>query len=151
MKADGVDGLLADVIGKEIAALSRIFYVFKGTVETRWGPIEIRFSDGSAITLDSGADGEGLRVDERWEDAFAEPLSDENRAFVARSGKWTAFDVSNEAPYRLLIGRAIKRIQPRVEPGGKITGARFYTDAGVIQADVVADELFVVVRETVEP
>ena len=31
---------------------------------------------------------------EIWEDPFAEPLSDENRALVEKTGKWIAFDVS---------------------------------------------------------
>ena len=39
-----------------------------------------------------------------------------NREYVAQSGKWTAFDVSDESPYDALIGARVDAIEP-MPPG----------------------------------
>src|SRR5436190_1195550 len=86
---------LAGVVGQRITTIRRIFFVAGGVVERSNGPIEFSFEDGSCLLLESGPDGETLRLSRAsWQDPFLAPLSPENADFVARSGKWTAFCVS---------------------------------------------------------
>lgn len=85
---------LTDVIGSRITRVRRVQYVYRGVPDTDFGPFELTFG-ARVVLLDNASDGEELRVrTEPWEDPFVEPLSEENRAFVETSGKWTAFDVS---------------------------------------------------------
>jgi len=137
---------LAGLIGKRIASIRRLLYVFAGRVESGAGPLEVTFSDGSTVLFNVGPDGESLRIEDGvFLDPFEEPLSPENAEFVRRSGKFTAFDVSAERPYHALIGRAVLDVQPIVGPLNKITGAAINTDAGTIQVTIGADEVLVTV------
>jgi len=71
-----------------IQKVQRILYVYRGSVASEKGPIEIAFSDGYAVLLDAGPHGEALAVKSHaWIDYFAEPLSAEERQFIDRSGK----------------------------------------------------------------
>jgi hypothetical protein len=92
--------------------------------------------------LDAGPDGESLAIRRsRWKDPFAEPLSLENRAFVERSGKWTAFDVSNDPLYRELVGQAVSSVEPLLTQTGKVKGATLFTSGGALRSEVEADDL----------
>jgi hypothetical protein len=120
--------------------------VFAGNTASDRGPIELTFSDSSTALFDVGPDGEALRFEEaRWRDPFTEPLSSENREFVERSGKWTAFDVSGQPPYAALVGQAVLDVQPILTPGGKITGAAMTTYACTIRVVTGADDVVVTV------
>jgi hypothetical protein len=133
---------LTDTVGKVIVGIRRIRYVVSGNIVSTSGPIELVFRDGSAVTLDAGPDGEALAVsDSRWKDPFEEPLSRENRSFVEQSGKWTAFDVSTEPPYREIIGQTVERVKPLLTPAGKVKGATLFTSAGGLRSEVEADDL----------
>jgi hypothetical protein len=135
---------LAETIGKVIAGIRRIRYVVGGQVISPRGAIELTFNEGSTVTLDAGPDGEAMAVrDSRWTDPFEEPLSRANRAFVEQSGKWTAFDVSTEPPYRELIGQTVDRVEPLLSPSGKVRGATIFTPAGTVHIEVEADDLSV--------
>ena len=144
MTAADVRDRLAGLIGKRIASIRRLLYVSAGSVQSEVGPIEIAFSDDSTFLFNIGSDGESLRLDEaQWHDPFEEPLSPENRRFVERSGKVTAFDMSSVRPYDKLIGRTVLDVQPIVGPLNKITGAAVVTDAGMIRVATAADEVLV--------
>jgi hypothetical protein len=144
MTPTGIRDRLAGLIGKRIAFIRRLLYVFAGRVESDIGPVEITFSDGSTFLFNVGPDGESLRIEEgQWRDPFREPLSSENREFVERSGKVTAFDVSAKPPYSPLIGRTVLDVQPIVGPLNKITGTNIITDAGTIRVTIGADEVLV--------
>jgi len=136
---------LASTIGAVIVGIRRIFYVFQGSVNTSVGALELTFADGRAILLDSGADGESLRISTlRWEDPFAAgPLSSENRDFIAKSRKWSAFDVSEEIGHAIFVGSRIEQVIPNSTAGGTITGVTFKTLAGDLRAQVEADDLYV--------
>lgn len=130
--------------GKVISIIRRIWYVLHGEVSSASGPIELSFSDGSAILLDAGPDGETLSVSEQpWRDPFEGQLSQENEMYIRQSGKWTAFDVSGEAPYARLIGRAVEGVEPHLSPDGKPIGVTLRAGNGVLRAEVEADELHV--------
>lgn len=144
MTPEAIRDTLAGLIGKRIASIRRLLYVFAGRVRSDIGPIEVSFSDGSTFLFNVGPDGESLRIEEGlWRDPFQEPLSPENREFVARSGKVTAFDVSAKRPYDALIGRTVLDLQPIVGLLDKITGASIITDARTIRVTIGADEVLV--------
>jgi hypothetical protein len=96
---------LASTLGAVIVGIRRIFYVFQGSVNSSVGALELTFADGGVIVLDSGADGESLVVSTlRWEDPFLEGvMSPVNSDFIAKSGKWSAFDVSEIVGYEAFV------------------------------------------------
>jgi hypothetical protein len=136
---------LSSIVGDVIRSVRRIHYVVRNSPNLAVGALELEFTDGSVLFLDSAGDGESLRVStEAWPDPFAEDrLTPENREYVARSGKWTRFDVSREPLYAHLVGAAVEAIEPIASPSGKIVGAVLRTTAGDIRADVEADDLYV--------
>jgi hypothetical protein len=135
---------LTDVIGSYITRVRRVHYVYRGVPDTDFGPLELTFDGGRVVLLDNAADGETLRVwTEPWEDPFAGPLSEENRAFVETSGKWTAFDISAVGAFAAFIGDVLASVEPVLAGTGKVTGMILRTSGGgVIRVDVEADELF---------
>jgi len=127
-----------------IRRVRRIHYVYNGRPDTDFGPVELTIGERSFL-FENGADGESLRVTETaWADPFAEPLSTENREFVERSGKWTAFDVSTVGRWAKLIGEPLSDVEAITDDGGKTTGVVLRTEhGGVLRLGVMADELFV--------
>jgi hypothetical protein len=125
----------------------RIWYVLGGEILSTAGPLELRFADESAVVLNAGPDGEALAMDtSRWVDPFAPPLSPENEQFVASSGKWTSFDVSDEEPYARVVGGTVDRVDPQMTPEGKLVGIGILAGPTIIRAVVGADELNVEVK-----
>jgi hypothetical protein len=85
---------LADLVGSRITRVRRVHYVYRGVPDTDFGPLELTFWQPVRPVRQRWR-WRTLRVRATaWEDPFAEPLSAENRAFVEKSGKWAAFDVS---------------------------------------------------------
>lgn len=95
--------------------------------------------------LDSGPDGESLVINNtEWRDPFLEIYAPGNDEFVAKSGKRTAFDVSNEPEYRKIIGSKIYRVELVMTSTGKIVGAVFKGGKNALfRVDVESDELHV--------
>jgi hypothetical protein len=138
---------LVNLVGRVVIAIRRIFYEVRGVVNRSNGPIEFAFRDGGYLVLDAGADGYTLAAfSERWHDPFSGSLSAENAAFVEKSGKWTAFDVSAEAPYAALIGRAIRHVEFVCDEDEKLIGVEISFETVTIRAIVGADELLVEFR-----
>jgi hypothetical protein len=136
--------ILASLLGQRIAELRRILYVSPGNICGNVGPIQIALAGGSVVLLDSASDGEALSVKCRpWIDYFADPLSEENREFVARSGKWTSFDVTHELPYSKIVGETIKCAEPVKTPDGKVIGVAIKTDASTLRVEIEADDVVV--------
>lgn len=136
--------MIADVLrahGRTIVRLDRIHYSFKGELDTVNGPLEVELDDGVVLLLDSAPDGETVRVElGRWEDAFAEPLSAENREFVATSGKWTRVPVSDQAPYSELIGARVLAVGGLLDVHGAMAGCAFETERQTLWFIVTFDE-----------
>lgn len=125
-----------------VTRVRRIFYVFGDEVDRDYGPVELTFSDGTAVVFDAGADGEALAVRRgEWHDPFAEPLSEANRRFVRDHGKWTAFDVSAEAPPNLLIGKTLTRHDEFRTENGKLTGVTLHSPDVHLTIQAQADEV----------
>lgn len=108
-----------------------------------FGPIELTLGE-QVFTFDNEPDGESLRITElAWIDPFAEPLTTENREFVERSGKWTAFDVSADSSWAGLLGEVLSEVEPIMNSAHKLTGVILRTErGGVVRLGVMADELF---------
>jgi len=125
-----------------VTRVRRVFYVFGDEVDRDSGPVELTFSDGTAVLFDAGADGEALAVRcGEWDDPFAEPLSEENRAFVRDHGKWTAFDVTTEDPPARLVGNPITAYDETRTAAGKLTGVTLHSPAVRLSIETRADEL----------
>jgi hypothetical protein len=135
---------LIDAVGTPIRRARRIHYVYNGRPDTDFGPVELTIGERHFL-FDNEADGESLRVTETtWADPFPEPLRTENREFVQRSGKWTAFDVSSVGGWAKLIGEPLSDVEAITDDGGKTTGIVLRTEhGGALRLGVMADELFV--------
>jgi hypothetical protein len=134
---------LIRAVGTPIRRVRRMHYVFNDQPDTDFGPIELTLGE-QPFLFDNEPDGESLRItDAAWIDPFAEPLSAENREFVARSGKWTALDVSTAKAWAGLIGEVLSEVEPIMDSAHKMTGIILRTEhGGVLRLGVMADELF---------
>ncbi len=84
------------------------------------------------MVLAGGGDGQSLRWQlGHWLDPFAEPLSDENRAFVVLSGKWEAVDVAEWPGYSRIIGQPITSVEA-ITPGSGLTDAVFRAEPDLV-------------------
>jgi hypothetical protein len=128
--------------GAVIASIRRLHHVYLDAIDRGKGPIEFTFSDGRVLRLDAGPDGEALAIFTRpWVDPFQSP---ENAEFVARSGKWTEFDVSADSPYSGLILSPVTDFVPIRSPSGKLVGVVVVTLAGSLKIETHgADEIWV--------
>ncbi|SKA95685.1 hypothetical protein SAMN06295879_2061 [Agreia bicolorata] len=125
--------------------MKRIFYVFKGSVDSGVGPLQIEFADG-AVLFDAGGDGETLKVSGvRWIDPFLaeDPPSEVNKAYVDKYGKWTAFDVVGSPEYRQFLEGVIQGVVPRKTLDGRLTGVVLQTTKGDMSVMAEWDELVV--------
>jgi hypothetical protein len=132
-------------IGKRIVRIRRIFYELEGVVERHEGPVELSFADGEMVWFDVGPDGESLAVlNGCWVDHFAPPLSPENEEYIRTHGKYSAFDVGEEAGYRDLVNENIADVRRLVEERrSKIVGLVIIFSVGQLRIEVEADDLYV--------
>jgi hypothetical protein len=144
MKDQDILAVLSELPGHVIAKVQRILYVLRGTVTAENGPVEITFTDGLTVLMDAAPDGEALTVkSSAWTDYFAEPTSTENREFVERSGKWTAFDVSEQLPYSLLVTEEVGEVISVRTLDNRVKGATIKTAHCAIHIEIEADEVSV--------
>lgn len=136
---------LKSAVGRQIQKIARVQYVVRGELwPDESGPIEFEFADKSILLVETGPDEYSLRVQyERWNDPFEDPLDGVNRAFVAKSGKWTRFDVSGDPLYENLIGAVITDVALVQDPNGVVTGALVSAGEHVIRVDVGANDIIV--------
>ncbi|WP_336085537.1 hypothetical protein [Nocardia sp. SSK8] len=137
-------GALNAAVDATIIAVRRMFYVLGTDIDRSEGPIEFTFHDGSTLLLDAGLDGEELRIGVApWRDPF-EPLVDPvNIEYVAASGKYTAFDVTDEDPYVVLTGARVEAVSVISLADGRPRAATLYLTGGMVKVETVADELLV--------
>jgi hypothetical protein len=140
----GVSGIdLAKYVGATVARVSRLRYQVGDDVEAaNDGSIEITFGSGAVLLCEAGADGETVRIEDKpWVDPFAGPLSPENEEYVATSGKWTKFDVSEESPFTDLVGRKVSDVAPVDGGTGKRYGLVVNVSGYLLAVYTMADEL----------
>jgi hypothetical protein len=134
---------LAPMLGQRISGFRRLTFVFDDEVVNE-GALEIVVESGATYNLDSGSDGESLAISlDAWRDPFAEPLSDENRLFIAESGRWIARVIAAEDVLGHLIGARVLHLTPHLSPDGRVIGVALETSSGYLNADVDSDELIV--------
>ncbi|HEY3689576.1 MAG TPA: hypothetical protein VGL46_04655 [Pseudonocardiaceae bacterium] len=110
-------------LGDTLAGVRRIHHTAGETVERSVGAVEFRFESGRVLFMDSGPDGESLRMSaEEWVDPFEGNMTPENVEFVRQSGKLTAFDMSNEEPFASLIGTKVVDLAPMMALSDKVIG-----------------------------
>jgi hypothetical protein len=143
MSDDGVVESLKSAVGQPVRRVRRIHYTFDGVADTDFGPVELTVGK-RVFLIDNASDGDSLRVlAEEWHDPFAEPMSPENREFVAKSGKWTAYDVSGDPEFAAFTGDLLQSVEPFSNSDGKVTGVALRTaGGGTVRLDVIADELY---------
>ena len=64
-----------------------------------------------------------------------------NRDYVARSGKWTVFDVTGEAPYSLVVGQVVEGIDLVRNESSSLSGFIVLTKAVALRIENVGDEI----------
>jgi hypothetical protein len=135
-----------EMVGRQITGVRRLHYVFQGEVNASDGAIELAFSDGSVVMCEAAADWTIEFHDAAWMEPFAEPLTDEDRVYLERYGRWSAYDVTAQAPYSWLIGETILQVIPQFNDLLELTGMLVRTQAAILDLQVWAGELRAFVR-----
>jgi hypothetical protein len=136
-----------ELVGREIARIRRLHYTFRGDANTSDGPIELTFSDGAVVMFDAAADWTLECFGAAWVDPLPEPLSRLDRAYVDRYGSWYAYDVTEGAPYRWLVGATVRQTIPQLNELLELTGMLIRTDGAVLDLQIWAGELRSFVRQ----
>jgi hypothetical protein len=134
------------LIGREIKLVRRIHYLFEGETNVSDGAIELTFTDESVLLCDSAADWTLEFFGAAWVDPFGASLSESDRAYVDHYGRWCAYDVTNQAPYSLLVGGTIRQAIPQFNELLERTGLLVRTDDTVLDLQMWAGELRAFVR-----
>ena len=95
---------------------------------------------GDVVVLDVASDWTLTARPGPWVDHFAEPLTEDNREFVRRHGKWSAVDLSPELA-EALIGARIESASLIHNEMDEVDGVRFVTPAAIIVARQWGSEL----------
>lgn len=133
--------ILKSSVGKTIKSSSRVFYAYKGQVDTSEGPLQIEFTDDSIILLRVAGDGETFIAEkEHWKDPFEGKLDEENLEFIEKSGKAALFDVSNSEPYLALVNSVIEQCYPIIDQFNNICGVQVQTSSTMFNFVIQADE-----------
>jgi hypothetical protein len=135
-----------ELVGRQIARVRRLHYMFQGEANASDGPIELTFSDGSVVMCDAAADWTLEFFGAAWVDPLHEPLSESDRFYVERYGRWAAFDVTEQVPYSWLIGRKVRQAIPQFNELLELTGLVVRTDDSILDLQMWAGELRAFVR-----
>lgn len=132
--------LLDSVIGRVLIRTARVLFVHGDSIGSE-GPIELDFGDG-VLVFRCGGDGQRLEVSSGpWVDPFGEPLSDENRAWVADHGAWRRFERLTPE-LAALEGHQLSAVEVLELQGGSPMGVVLdFGIAGSLRVEAVADEL----------
>lgn len=135
-----------ELVGREIARVRRLHYVFQGEVNASDGPIELTFSDGSVVMCDAAADWTLEFFGAAWVDPIREPLNESNRAYVERYGRWAAYDLTEQVPYSWLVGQTVRQAIPQFNDLLELSGLLVRTDDSILDLQMWAGELRALVR-----
>jgi hypothetical protein len=135
-----------ELVGRAVTRIRRLNYVFQGETNTVDGAIELTFSDGSVVMCDSAPDWTLEFFGAAWVDPLREPLNETDRAYVDRYGRWTASDVTGQAPYSWLIGKPVRQSIPQVNDLLEMTGLLIRTEDAILDIQQWAGELRAFVR-----
>ena len=137
---------IPELMGRTITRIRRLHYIFQDEANTTDGPIELTFDDGGVVMCDASADWSLAFYLSPWIDPLCEPLSETDQGYVDRYGRWCAFDVTEQAPYRLLAGALVVQVLSQLNDLLELTGLVIRTDVGVLDLQMWAGELRAFVR-----
>ena len=142
-QAVSISATMESLVGRALIGIRRMRYIVHEEVYSDRGPLELTFEGALPLVFDTAGNGQDLRVKRgAWRDPFAEPLSQENRDWVAKAGKWQAFDVSAEWPFSALIGRPLSAVRATAGPSAAPEIGGLVLTIGVdLLIEVGADEL----------
>lgn len=135
-----------EMVGREIARVRRLHYVFQGEVNSSDGPIELTFSDGSVVMCDAAADWTLEFFGAAWVDPLPDPLNESDRGYVERYGKWVAYELTEQTPYSWVVGRTVRQAIPQFNELLELTGLLVRTDDSILDLQMWAGELRAFVR-----
>lgn len=132
--------------GKRIRAIHLLTYSYQN--ETNWEntPLQMTFEDDSVIFLRQAGDGETFSISkEAWQDPFAGSLSEEDKQFIQKHGKWELRDMSLQEPFTCLINETVDEVEPIRNEYGKLSGVILnFTEAkGELKFEIAWDECHV--------
>ncbi|MDT8913752.1 hypothetical protein [Amycolatopsis sp. PS_44_ISF1] len=131
-------------LGDTLAGVRRIHHALSETVERSVGAVEFRFESGRVLFMDSGPDGESIRMSaEAWVDPFEGAMTPENVEFVKESGKLTAFDTSHQEPFVSLIGTKVVDLAPMMALSNKVIGCVVNIDGVFVAVYTSFDDCYV--------
>lgn len=130
-----------ELVGRTIERIRRLHHTFQSDADASDGAIELTFADGSVILCDATAHWTLQFFDTAWIDPFPEPPSDEDRAHVDRYGRWTAYDVTDQEPYRALVGETVREAIPQLNDLHELSGLMIRTTAAALDLKMWAGEL----------
>jgi len=134
------------LVGRTISRIRRLHYVYGGETNMMDGPIELTFRDDSVVLCDASADWRLEFYSSAWVDPFEQTLSELDRAYVNRYGKWAAMDVGGTAPYGWLVGGTVVQAVPQFNSLLEMTGLVVRVGDAVLELQVWAGELRAFVR-----
>ena len=134
------------MIGRAIKGMRRLHYVYQDEANTTDGPIELTFDDGGVVMCDASADWSLAFYLSPWIDPLCDPLSETDQAYVDHYGRWCAYDVTDQLPYRQITGSLVVQVLSQLNDLLELTGLVIRTDAGVLDLQMWAGELRVFVR-----
>jgi len=137
---------MPELVGRRVTRVRRLHYVYRGETNTVDGPIELTFGDGFVVLIDASADWRLEFYRGAWREPFRQPLSELDREYVDRYGKWAAVDVSGTAPYGSLIGGTIDQATPQLSGQLEMTGLLVRTEDAMLDLQQWAGELRAFVR-----
>jgi hypothetical protein len=142
----GTDALaLADrYSGAVLRKVSRLFYLFEGSLDRSDGELQLEFVDGRVLFLTGDSTGELVQArSDSWRDSFAEPLSLENEDYLESHGRAVMTDVSGDAEFRSIIGRALQSVYPLTNKFGRTIGMQLGFEKCLLNFFVSGDECLV--------
>jgi hypothetical protein len=135
---------LKSLPGKRVRSVARILFEHGGRFDADDGPLELFLDDGTVVLLDGAGDGESLRLrNAHWVEPFEPPLSEENRLFIERHGKWCRVDQSSEPTFSRLVGKVISSVMILVNEFDKVAGVQLSIEGTNLWFVVAADECHV--------
>jgi hypothetical protein len=135
---------LSDYMGKRVSYVRQIFYTHGHDIDRSDCQLELSMDDSSVLRLSGGTDGQSVVVSfTPWKDVFQEPLSEENREYVERHGKWSIFDTSNEERNREIVHSTITDFCDIVDEHDQRRGVRIHIGHEYLSYIVDSDEGFV--------
>ncbi|WP_116115993.1 hypothetical protein [Austwickia chelonae] len=111
------------------------------------GPLQITWSEGSAITFDVGADWKIQAIEGRWRDPFGEVSSQERNQLRNEVGLWELSPVDKDDALSSLLGNVAVGLRERLNANGDLSGIDVEFSSGlVLELSVWEGELTAMVR-----